>query len=59
MQTGRNFIGMEIDEAYFKIAERRIAEAQAQLRIPFDPTSECDGNSHKATEYCQSSLANL
>lgn len=30
VQTGRNFIGIEIDEQYFKIAEKRIAEAQAQ-----------------------------
>jgi DNA modification methylase len=28
VQTGRNFIGIEIDEEYFSIAERRIAEAQ-------------------------------
>jgi len=34
VQTGRNFIGCEIDEGYFKIAERRIAEAQLQMRLP-------------------------
>ena len=28
VQTGRNFIGIEIDPTYFAIAERRIAEAQ-------------------------------
>ena len=33
VQTGRNFIGVEIDEGYFKIAERRIAEAQMQPRL--------------------------
>jgi len=33
VQTGRNFIGIEIDEGYFKIAERRIAEAQLQGRM--------------------------
>lgn len=33
VQTGRNFIGCEIDEGYFKIAERRIAEAQLQMRL--------------------------
>ncbi len=33
VQTGRNFIGIEIDEAYFDIAERRIAEAQMQPRL--------------------------
>ena len=34
VQTGRSFIGIEIDEGYFKIAQRRIAEAQAQLALP-------------------------
>ena len=29
VQTGRKFIGIEIDEGYFKIAEKRIAEARA------------------------------
>jgi len=33
VQTGRNFIGIEIDETYFKIAERRIKEAQMQPRL--------------------------
>lgn len=32
-KTGRNFIGCEIDPAYFAIAERRIAEAQMQLPL--------------------------
>jgi DNA modification methylase len=41
---GRDFIGIEISEDYFKIAQRRIAEAQAQLHIPFDPKCESDGN---------------
>lgn len=30
VQTGRNFIGMEIDPGYFAIAQKRIAEAQLQ-----------------------------
>ena len=30
VQTGRNFIGIEIDLTYYAIAERRIAEAQMQ-----------------------------
>lgn len=34
VQTGRNFIGIEIDPTYYAIAERRIAEAQAQLALP-------------------------
>jgi len=33
VQTGRNFIGIEIDEQYFKIAEKRIAEAQMQPNL--------------------------
>lgn len=33
VQTGRNFIGIEIDEGYFKIAQRRIAEAQLQPQL--------------------------
>jgi site-specific DNA-methyltransferase (adenine-specific) len=33
VKTGRNFIGVEIDEGYYKIAERRIAEAQMQLPL--------------------------
>ena len=30
VQTGRNFIGIEIDPGYFEIAKRRIEEAQMQ-----------------------------
>ena len=33
VQTGRNFIGIEICEDYFKIAQKRIAEAQMQPRL--------------------------
>jgi len=33
VQTGRNFIGIEIDPTYFAIAEKRIAEAQIQPRL--------------------------
>jgi site-specific DNA-methyltransferase (adenine-specific) len=33
VQTGRNFIGMEIDPTYYAIAERRIREAQLQPRL--------------------------
>lgn len=32
-QTGRNFIGCEIDPQYFAIAEKRIHDAQQQLRL--------------------------
>ena len=35
VQTGRNFIGIEIDPTYFAIAERRIKEAQAHVPLPF------------------------
>lgn len=50
VQTGRRFVGIEISEEYFKVAQKRIAAAQAQLRIPFDPMCECDGNSRKAIQ---------
>ncbi len=33
-QTGRRFIGVEIDPKYFEIACKRIEAAQAQLRLP-------------------------
>ena len=36
VQTGRNFIGIEIDPTYFAIAEKRIAEAQLQPRLEFN-----------------------
>jgi DNA modification methylase len=34
VQTGRNFIGMEIEPKYFEIAEKRIHDAQQQMRLP-------------------------
>lgn len=34
VQLGRSYIGCEIDPGYFAIAQRRIAEAQAQLILP-------------------------
>jgi len=34
VQTGRNFIGIEIDPNYYAIAEKRIKEAQLQMRLP-------------------------
>ena len=33
VKLGRNFIGCEIHEPYFRIAEKRIAEAQLQMRL--------------------------
>jgi site-specific DNA-methyltransferase (adenine-specific) len=33
VKLNRNFIGIEINEDYFKIAQRRIAEAQAQITL--------------------------
>ena len=33
VQTGRNFIGIELEPKYFEIAEKRIAEAQLQMRM--------------------------
>lgn len=38
VQTGRNFIGIEIDPTYFAIAERRIKDAQAHVPLPFGGT---------------------
>jgi len=32
IKTGRNFIGIEKDEKYYKIAEKRIAEAKNKIR---------------------------
>jgi DNA modification methylase len=34
VQTGRKFIGIEIDPGYFEIAVKRIKEAQLQMRMP-------------------------
>jgi len=33
MQTGRRFIGIEIDEGYYAIAEKRIRQAESQLLL--------------------------
>lgn len=44
VRTDRSFIGMEISEQYFKVAEKRIREAQDQLHIPFAPMCESDGS---------------
>lgn len=37
VQTGRSFIGIEIDPTYFAIAQRRIAEAQQQPALMVMP----------------------
>lgn len=34
VQTGRKFIGVEIDPGYFEVAKKRISEAQLQMRLP-------------------------
>ena len=31
VETGRNFIGIEIDADYFAIAQRRIADAESRM----------------------------
>ena len=31
LNTGRNFIGMELDENYFEIAQKRIKETQENI----------------------------
>jgi len=37
VQTGRNFIGIELDADYFAIAEKRIAQAQPPLFVDIEP----------------------
>jgi len=34
VQTGRKFIGIEIDPGYYEIAKKRIQQAQLQMRMP-------------------------
>ena len=34
VETGRNFIGIEIDPDYYAIAQRRIEQAELQIRMP-------------------------
>lgn len=36
VNTGRKFIGMELDPEYFEVAKRRIEEAQAQARLAWN-----------------------
>ena len=36
VNTNRNFTGIELDDKYFKIAQKRIAENKAQMRWRFD-----------------------
>lgn len=33
VNTGRNFIGMELDPGYFEVAKQRIGEAQSQIKL--------------------------
>jgi adenine-specific DNA-methyltransferase len=40
VQTGRNFIGIEIDPNYYAIAEKRIADEQLQMQIVFEDEQE-------------------
>jgi site-specific DNA-methyltransferase (adenine-specific) len=47
VQTGRNFIGIEIDPTYFAIAEKRIAEAQLQPRLEFAAHSDIERQDDK------------
>lgn len=39
LQTGRRFIGVELDEHYYEVARRRLAEAQADR-----PLFQCEGS---------------
>jgi DNA modification methylase len=36
VQTGRRFVGIEIDRDYFDVAVKRITEAQQQIRMPLE-----------------------
>jgi site-specific DNA-methyltransferase (adenine-specific) len=36
VKTGRSFIGIELDPKYFVIAQRRVHDAQQQMRLPLD-----------------------
>ena len=36
VNTGRKFIGMELDPGYFEAAKQRIEEAQAQARLAWN-----------------------
>jgi DNA modification methylase len=40
VNSGRGFIGIEIDPGYFDIARRRISEALSSPRLPFDEPSK-------------------
>jgi len=40
IQTGRNFIGYEIDPTYFETAKRRLEEAEKQLRLPLEKAGD-------------------
>jgi len=47
VQTGRNFIGIEIDPTYFAIAEKRIKEAQMQPRLELTAHSDIERQDDK------------
>lgn len=63
VQTGRNFIGIEIDPTYYAIAQKRIAEAQAQPALPLDSAArdrlsdEAMLNFEQGVETCNESNA--
>ena len=46
LNTDRNFIGMELDDNYFHIAEERIKQAQINPEVPYRKPSN-DGVKHK------------
>lgn len=46
LNTNRNFIGMELDDNYFHIAEERIKQAQINPEVPYRKPSN-DGVKHK------------
>ena len=47
VNTGRKFIGMELDPGYFEVAKRRIEEAQAQARLAWNTRAPILSESEK------------
>lgn len=46
VHTNRNFIGIELDDNYFRIAKDRIKQAQINPEVPYKKPSN-DGIKHK------------
>ena len=53
VQTGRNFIGIEIDRNYYEIAEKRIKEAQIKMKSMVFHHDDNDKNNDDNDENCK------